>query len=124
MILRTSLVVVLILLGATGSVMAADQETTVEFRGPWAFVFITNNQNDCGGTMPSCIVAVAPTQFHKNAKFEGGGSTPIQGGVYKLTLSGVKDAGKNYQPLLVSKVDNNPILAGRTAYQDLIKASD
>lgn len=78
---------------------AADQPITVEFEGPWTFIRIKNNPDNCGkqtgGKLSDCIVAISPSLDHKAAVFNGGNNTQteLDPGVYFLELQTPKPDG-------------------------------
>lgn len=71
------LVVALSVLCLAENAIAADQDITVEFVGPWSFIVLADK-----------IVAISPSTHHQPAEF-GGPQKAIQlvRGVYQLTLS-------------------------------------
>lgn len=117
--LKTIFVVAFFLLCLVGNAMAADQEITVEFSGPWC-IYIGYSKPDCGGTLDKCVVAISTNNLHQRAVFAGSksGKSPLETGVYTLAFNGIQNSDQTYTPALV------PAKGDRGTYQDLLYASD
>lgn len=117
------LLVAFSILTVAANAATVDQETTVEFKGPWCFISVTNNKDHCGGgSMVNCIVAISPNHDHKLLVFAGSKPTfvpiSLQSGVYTLTLTDFKNSDLTYQQQHLV-----PTGADTVTYQNLIKSS-
>lgn len=103
----SALVLAISMLGLAGESVAADQDTYVEFRGPWSFVFLKGSMNCGAGTPTDCIVGISPSRHHKDAEFAGVKKTTLKTGVYTLTLAGFKQADNTYSQKFVDATTQN-----------------
>jgi hypothetical protein len=111
--LKMVLVVVLSLLCLGGAAVAADQDTYVEFKGPWSFILLQGSTYcSNGGTPADCVIAISPSKHHKKyAEFAGARTTPLTTGVYTLTLTGFKPADNSYSQKFVNATTTKQIFS-------------
>jgi hypothetical protein len=112
--LKMIFVVALSMLCLVGNAVADDQDTYVEFKGPWSFIFLKASKH-CSpdGTSADCIVAISPSRHHKQeADFTGKKTTtPLKTGVYTLTLTGFKPADNTYSQKFVDATTTDQIFS-------------